>query len=121
MRRIIIIARAARRCIDFSRKTVLHADPQSPDFVEKGFTPEKPGDLLALFNRTLPKNALNYAQIVEEWVLNAQKQNAGAPDRERVTLALAADWPEKVLEETRRRSCGFIARRRRRPRRGHLA
>jgi hypothetical protein len=83
----------------FFAKTVLGADPQSPDFVEKGFTPEKPGDLLALFNRTLPSNALNYAQIVEQWVSNAQKQN-GAPDRERIMLALAADWPEKVLADT---------------------
>jgi len=84
----------------FFAKTVLGADPQSPDFAEKGFTPEKPGDLLALFNRSLPLNALNYAQIVEQWVLNAQKQNAGAPDRERIMLALAAEWPEKVLADT---------------------
>src|SRR5208282_31451 len=31
--------------------------------------------------------------------LNAQKQNAGAPDPERLKLALAADWPEKVLDQ----------------------
>lgn len=84
----------------FFAKTVLGADPQSPDFAEKGFTPEKPGDLLALFNRKLPLNALNYAQIVEQWVLHAQNQNAGAPDRERIMLALAADWPGKVLADT---------------------
>jgi hypothetical protein len=83
----------------FFAKTVLGADPASPDFAEKNFSPEKPGDLLALFNRTLPLNALKYAQIVEQWVLNAQKQNAGAPDRERIRLALAADWPEKVLDQ----------------------
>jgi dienelactone hydrolase len=83
----------------FFAKTVLHADPRSQDFVEEGFTPERPNNLLALFNRTLPSNALNYPQIVDQWVLNAQKQNAGAPDRERIRLALAADWPEKVLEQ----------------------
>jgi hypothetical protein len=83
----------------FFAKTVLHADPQSPDFVEKGFNPEKLGDLLALFNRTLPGNALTYAQIVDEWVSNAQKQNASAPDRERIMLALAADWPERILDQ----------------------
>jgi dienelactone hydrolase len=83
----------------FFAKRVLGADPESKDFVEKGFTPEKPGDLLALFNRTLPLNALNYAQIVEQWILNAQRQNA-APDRERLMLALAAEWPEKVLSTT---------------------
>jgi dienelactone hydrolase len=80
-------------------KTVLGADPQSPDFVETGFTPEKLGDSLALFNRTLPKNALTYAQIVEEWITNAQKQNAVGPNRERLMLALAAEWPEKVLSQ----------------------
>ena len=84
----------------FFAKTVLGADPNSPDYAEKGFTPEKPNDLLALFNRTLPKNALTYAQLVEQWITGAQKQNAqSAPDRERIMLALAADWPEKVLSE----------------------
>lgn len=85
----------------FFAKTVLGADPKSPDFAEKGFTPEKPNDLLALFNRTLPLNALKYAQIVDQWVLNAQKQNAqSGPDRERIMLSLAADWPGKVLADT---------------------
>jgi dienelactone hydrolase len=84
----------------FFAKTALGADPQAPDFAEKGFNPEKVGDLLALFNRTLPGNALHYSQIVEEWIGNAQKQNAGAPDRERIRLALAAEWPEKVLAAT---------------------
>jgi hypothetical protein len=65
---------------------------------EKGFSPERPGNLLALFNNKLPLNALNYAQIVDQWVLNAQKQNA-LPDRERLMLALAADWPERVLDQ----------------------
>jgi hypothetical protein len=81
----------------FFAKTVLGADPQSPDFAEKGFTPEKPSDLLALFNRSLPLNAHPYTEIVSEWISNAHKQNASAPDRERLMLALAADWPEKVL------------------------
>jgi len=79
----------------FFAKTVLTADPQSPDFAEKGFSPERLGDALALFNRTLPSNALTYSQLVEQWVSNAKKQN-GPPDRERLKLALAADWPEKV-------------------------
>jgi dienelactone hydrolase len=85
----------------FFAKNVLGADPESPDFVEKGFSPERPGDLLALFNRTLPSNALSYGQIVDQWIVNAQKQNTGAPDRERLKLALAADWPEKVLAVTK--------------------
>ncbi|MGA3190179.1 MAG: hypothetical protein ABSF22_23995 [Bryobacteraceae bacterium] len=83
----------------FFAQTVLGTDPQSPDFREKGFTPEKLGDLLALFNRTLPLNAHNYTEIVEQWVLNAQKQNSVAPDRERIMLALASEWPYKVLDQ----------------------
>jgi hypothetical protein len=82
----------------FFAKTVLEKDSHSPDFVEKGFTPEKVGDLMALFNRTLPKNALDYQQIVEQWISAAKRQN-GAPDRERIALALAADWPKKVLDQ----------------------
>ena len=78
---------------------VLGYQPDSPELVEKGFTPEKPNDLLALSNRTLPKNALTYPQLVEQWISNAQKQNA-VPDRERLKLALAADWPEKVNAAT---------------------
>ncbi len=80
----------------FFAKTVLKSDPM--EVAEKGFTPEKPGDLLALFNRTLPANAVTYAQLVEHWIGNARKQNT--PDRERMRLALAADWPEKVLSAT---------------------
>lgn len=83
----------------FFAKTVLGADPQSPDFAEKGFNPEKPNNLLALFDRTLPKNALTYPQLVEEWITNAQRQNTAAPDKERLMLALAAEWPEKVFDQ----------------------
>ena len=81
----------------FFAKTVLGANPQ--DFAEKGFTPEKPGDLLALFNRSTPLNALKYTEIVAQWILNAHNQNDSAPDRERLMLALAADWPQKVLDQ----------------------
>lgn len=83
----------------FFAKTVQGADPQSADFAEKGFTPEKLGDLMVLFNRTLPRNALTYAQLVEQWITHAQRQNAMAPDKERLMLALAAEWPKKVFDQ----------------------
>lgn len=67
------------------------------DTAEEPFTPEKPQDLLALHNRTLPSNALTYPQIVEQWIEAARAQND--PDRELLRLALAADWPSKVLSE----------------------
>jgi hypothetical protein len=47
----------------------------------------------------LPQNARPYEKIFEEWVVNAKKQNGPTPDRERLMLALAADWPQKVLDQ----------------------
>jgi hypothetical protein len=82
----------------FFAKRVLGADPQSPAFAEKGFTPEKLGDLLALHGRSLPANALSYDQIVEQWIAAAHQQNE-TPSAERLKLALAAEWPAKVIEE----------------------
>jgi hypothetical protein len=79
----------------FFAKTVLGADPTSRDYVEKDFSPEKLRDLLVLDGHPLPANALTYAELVESWIANARKQNSG-PDKERITLALAADWPKKV-------------------------
>lgn len=83
----------------FFAKTALGADPDSPEFKEKGFTPEKLGAMMALFDRTLPPNALSYSKIVDEWVSFAERQNALPPSRERISLALASDWPKKVLDE----------------------
>jgi dienelactone hydrolase len=79
----------------FFAKTVLGADPASRDYVEKDFSPEKLRDLLVLDGHPLPANALKYAELVESWIANARKQNSG-PDKERIALALAADWPKKV-------------------------
>lgn len=71
--------------------------PDSKDLLEHGFSIEKPNDLLALFNRTLPSNALTYPQIVEQWIAAARAQIR--PDRDLLRLSLAADWPRKVLSE----------------------
>jgi hypothetical protein len=56
-------------------------------------------NMLALSGRTLPANALTYAQIFEQWKRMAEAQrDAGAPEtlREALRLALAAEWTEKV-------------------------
>jgi dienelactone hydrolase len=74
-----------------------YARPDSKDFVEHGFSIEKPNDLLALFNRTTPSNALTYPQIVEQWIAAAHAQIR--PDRDLLRLSLATDWPTKVLSE----------------------
>ena len=66
---------------------------------ERSYRPEKPQDLLSLHNRTLPAGALTYDQILGQWIAAAKRQNAGAEAtslRERLALALAAEWPARV-------------------------
>ncbi|MFB3826054.1 MAG: hypothetical protein ACE15B_04760 [Bryobacteraceae bacterium] len=69
------------------------------EFKERNIRVEKLQDMLALHNRTLPPQALTYQQILEQWIAAAARQNQGAPDRERLALALAAEWPQQVLSE----------------------
>jgi dienelactone hydrolase len=73
-------------------------------FRERSFQVEKLQNLLVLSNRKLPDNALTYDQIFEQWVRKARAQNESNRDREtarqRLALALAAEWPGKVLSET---------------------
>ncbi|MCL4401751.1 MAG: hypothetical protein M1436_03670 [Acidobacteria bacterium] len=68
---------------------------------ERGYRPEPLQNMLALHNRTLPANALTYEQIVDQWIANARKQfpTDATAARERLALALAAQWPAKVLSE----------------------
>ena len=71
-------------------------------FGEKNFRVEKPQDLLALHNRKLPDNALTYEGLVEQWIRAAKRQTDLSDRdslRERLTLALAAEWPPEVLSE----------------------
>jgi hypothetical protein len=53
--------------------------------------------MLALHNRKLPDNALNFQQIFDEWIRLSQAQTGN--ERERLTLALAAEWPSGVRSE----------------------
>jgi hypothetical protein len=70
---------------------------------ERGANIEKLQDMLVWHNRTLPANALTYAQLVEQWIAAAKKQTADARDkdalRSRLRLALATEWPKNVLSE----------------------
>jgi hypothetical protein len=63
-----------------------------------------PQDMLALFGRSRPANALNYAALVEQWVASARRQNDSASDpaamRERLAYALLAAQPERVVSES---------------------
>jgi dienelactone hydrolase len=65
---------------------------------EKSIRLEKLEDMLALHNRSLPDNALNFQQLFGEWVRLSKEQNGD--EKARLTEALAADWPARVLEET---------------------
>jgi hypothetical protein len=64
---------------------------------EKAVRIEKLQDMLALHNRTLPGNALTYQQIFDEWVRLEGEQTGNS--RERLTYALAAEWPSEVLSQ----------------------
>src|SRR5258707_7697635 len=51
----------------------------------------------------LRQNAVTYEQLLEQWIAAAKKQTAETRDvealRERLRLALAAEWPERVMGE----------------------
>jgi len=64
---------------------------------EKSVHLEKLEDMLALHNRTLPANAVTFEQLFAEWVRMSKEQNGN--ERERLTYALAAEWPKDVLSE----------------------
>ena len=70
---------------------------------ERGAHPEKPQDLLVWHGRPLPANALTYDQLVAQWIAAAKNQTDATRDaavlRERLRLALATEWPDRVLRE----------------------
>src|SRR5579864_1592843 len=64
---------------------------------------EKLQDMLVWHGLPLPKNALNYEQLLDQWIGAAIKQTDVTRDpvilRERLRLALGTEWPEHVLSE----------------------
>jgi dienelactone hydrolase len=68
-----------------------------------GIHVEKLQDMLVWHDRPLPKNALTYDQLLEQWITAAKKQTEATNDpavlRERLRLALGTEWPEHVLSE----------------------
>jgi dienelactone hydrolase len=81
----------------FFGKHVL-GDGDASRFKEAPFHVEKLQDMLALHNRKLPDNAISFQQLFEEWVGLAKEQKGNA--RERLSYALAAEWPGEVLSES---------------------
>jgi len=64
---------------------------------ERGIQMEKLQDMLVLHNRSLPANALTFQGVFAEWIRLAKDQTADL--RQRLTSALAAEWPAQVLSE----------------------
>jgi dienelactone hydrolase len=86
----------------FFGKQVL-GESDAAKFQERGIRLEKLQDMLALHNRTLPANALDYAGIFAQWVRTAQTLVQPIADRnqlrEMMELALGAEWPERVVSQ----------------------
>jgi dienelactone hydrolase len=82
----------------FFGKHVL-GNPDASQFVERSIHVEKLQDMLVLQNRKLPDNAISFAQLFDEWTRLSREQSGN--ERERLTYALAAEWPTNVLSESK--------------------
>ena len=58
---------------------------------------EKLQDMMVLHDRKLPGNAVTFAQLFIEWRQLAEHQTSNI--RERLTAALAIEWPSQVISE----------------------
>jgi len=77
----------------FFAKHVLNAhDPKA--YAEKTADIQQLGSILALAGRAMPANAVSYDQLFAEW-----KRRPTAPTRDALLLALAAEWPEQVIDD----------------------
>jgi len=86
----------------FLGKRVL-GDGDEKKFTERNIRLEKLQDMLALYGRALPPNALRYEQLVEQWIAAATRQAEETSEprvlRERLSLAMGSEWPAHVLSE----------------------
>jgi len=80
----------------FFGKHVL-GDTDAAHFKEGSIRIEKLQDMLVLMNRKLPDNAVSFEQLFDEWKRFSREQTGDA--RERLTYALAAEWPRQVLSQ----------------------
>jgi dienelactone hydrolase len=80
-------------------------------FKERTIRREKLQDMLALHNRTLPANALDYAGLFAQWVRTAQTLVRETTDRgqlrEMLEFALGAEWPERVVSQAKGERIAF--------------
>lgn len=72
---------------------------------ERSIRVEKPQDMLALHNRTLPPHAVDYEGLFRWWREMVRRQTASLRDpealRDRLQAAIAVEWPREVLSELR--------------------
>jgi dienelactone hydrolase len=96
--------KASREAVyQFMAKKVLN-DPNASDYSEKRIRQEKLQDMMVFSGRPLPPNAVTYEKLFENWIRAAKKQNDSTVDpqelRERLSAALATQWPKTVEKET---------------------
>jgi len=88
----------------FFGKHVL-GDSDAANFKERSIRVEKLQDMLALHNRPLPANALDYPGVFAQWVRTAQGLVNQITDRgqlrEMLEYALGAEWPDRVVSEAK--------------------
>ena len=80
----------------FFGKQVLH-ETDAAKLKERAIRMEKLEDMMVLHNRTLPDNAISFQQLFDEWKRLSSDQTSDP--RQRLTAALAAEWPARVLKE----------------------
>ncbi|MBL8212298.1 MAG: acetylxylan esterase [Bryobacterales bacterium] len=79
-------------------------DPNADTYTEKNIAAEKLQDLMVFHNRALPPNARTQAQIIEDWISMAKRQNQETKDpnefRHRLAIVIGAELPTaKVLSQ----------------------
>jgi dienelactone hydrolase len=85
----------------FFAKHLLDVEDNS-SYKEQPVVVEPAEKMLVWSGREMPKNALKYEQIVEQWIEAARKQNEPSDRkklRERLMLSLAAEWPDQVASQ----------------------
>ena len=82
---------------------VLNPGLTESELRDQDFHVERDEDLLVLRNGTLPENAVNYEQLLDEWRLTAERQLEQTADRDelrkRLAQAIGADWPSSVVRQ----------------------
>lgn len=87
----------------FGKHVLGETDPAR--FKERGIRIEKLQDMLALHNRKLPDNAVDLAGLFSLWKRRGQETAESVTDRnamrEMLEFALGAEWPTRVIADTK--------------------